>query len=256
MDDLRDCYGLLGLSPGASADEAKRAYRVAVSACHPDHFVNDPVRRRNAEERLRLIIEAYHRIDACRKPGPDTSANSRAGLQAGGWPAGRRPGFPRSSLATFPNGLFLLLCVVCAVRFIHLYGATASAALAALELLLVPLLFGAAHNLIIPTNRLVRNLYGAFTVCFLLVVIAGAVAARYDSSLPFPASFEYSDGSPASSVPWPATNHDRPPAEPVDGPTADTSPYRRGVHPPHSPHAPAVPVAPVAPAAPLVPPAR
>ena len=255
MDDLRDCYGLLGLSPGASADEAKRAFRAAVSACHPDRFVNDPVRRRYAEERLRLIIEAYHRIDAGRKPGPDTSASAHAGLQAWTWSAGRSPGFPCSSLVTFPNGLFLLLCVVCAVRFTHLYGVTASAALAALELLLVPLFFGVAHNLIIPPNRLVRNLYGAFTVCFLLVVIADTVTARHDSSLPLPASFEYSDGAPVSSVPWPATSHDRP-AESTDGPAADTPLYRQGVRPPHSPDAPVVPLAPAAPAAPLVPLAR
>lgn len=203
MDDLRDCYGLLGLSPGASADEAKRAFRAAVSACHPDRFVNDPVRRRNAEERLRLIIEAYHRIDACRKLGPDMSASAHAGLQSGTWSAGRSPGFPFSSLVTFPNGLFLLLC----------------------------------------------------GVCFLLVVIAGTVTARHDNSLPLPASFEYSDGAPASSVLWPATSHDRP-AEPTDGPAADTPLYRQGVRPPHSPDAPVVPLAPAAPAAPLVPPAR
>ncbi len=256
MDDLSDCYGLLGLSPGASADEAKRAFRAAVSACHPDRFAHDPVRRRNAEERLRVIIEAYHRIDACLKPCPETPAGPHEELRAGGRPTGRSFRFPRSSLVTVPNGLLILLCAACTFHFTRLYGATASAVLGALELLLVPLLFGAAHNLIIPTNRLVRNLYGSFTVCFLLIAIADAVTVRHDSSLPLPAPSEYSDGmAPAFPVPWSATSHDRP-AEHADGSAAETSPYHLGIRPPQSPRAPAVPLAPAAPAAPLMPPVR
>jgi DnaJ-domain-containing protein 1 len=37
-----DHYATLGLKPGASAEEIRRAYRSLISQYHPDHFANAP----------------------------------------------------------------------------------------------------------------------------------------------------------------------------------------------------------------------
>jgi curved DNA-binding protein len=51
----KDYYGVLGISPGASAEEIKKAYRHLALATHPDRNRNDP----GAEERFKEINEAY-----------------------------------------------------------------------------------------------------------------------------------------------------------------------------------------------------
>ena len=42
-DDARDsCLRVLGLAPGASAQEIKAAYRDLAKVWHPDRFAHDP----------------------------------------------------------------------------------------------------------------------------------------------------------------------------------------------------------------------
>lgn len=256
MDYLRNCYGLLGLSPDASADEAKRAFRAAVSACHPDQFAYDPVRRRNAEERLRSIIEAYHLIDAHLKRRPGASVAAEEGRPGGSLHEGRKSVFRHAlSVLTPLNGLLTLLCVSSTFWAIHLHGATVSAALAILEVVLVPILFGVAHNLVVPSSRVVRTLYGVFTLCFLLVVAVDVVTMRDNSNLLPSSSTSPYDGLPILPAAAPIPRH-TPPRESDGGETGGASLYRQGVRPPLSPHAPDIPLAPAAPMAPVVPPAR
>jgi Flp pilus assembly protein TadB len=65
---LDDCYTLLDVRPGATAEELKRAHRDLAKVWHPDRFAGDPALRRKAEEKLKAINEAYETIVASRGP--------------------------------------------------------------------------------------------------------------------------------------------------------------------------------------------
>lgn len=54
---VRDPYQVLGLRPGASEAEIKRAYRELVKKYHPDRYRDNPLAEL-AEEKLREINEA------------------------------------------------------------------------------------------------------------------------------------------------------------------------------------------------------
>ena len=51
-------FELLGLKPGADAQDVRAAYRRMVKACHPDQF-QDPVRQKAAQEQLLQLNLAY-----------------------------------------------------------------------------------------------------------------------------------------------------------------------------------------------------
>ena len=62
-DDGRDvCLRVLGLGPGASAQEIKAAYRDLAKVWHPDRFAHDPRLQQKAQEQLKEINEAYQRL--------------------------------------------------------------------------------------------------------------------------------------------------------------------------------------------------
>lgn len=68
-DRLADAYAALGISPNASADEIKRAYRKLISQNHPDKLAARGLpesMRAVAEERSREINSAYDLIKAAR----------------------------------------------------------------------------------------------------------------------------------------------------------------------------------------------
>jgi len=62
MDDIRDCFRILDLEPGASLEEIKRSYRELVRVWHPDRFRSDPKLQAKAEEKLKQINLAYERL--------------------------------------------------------------------------------------------------------------------------------------------------------------------------------------------------
>ena len=54
-------YNVLGISPGATDEEIKKAYRTLSRKYHPDANVNNP-NREQAEERFKEIQQAYNQI--------------------------------------------------------------------------------------------------------------------------------------------------------------------------------------------------
>lgn len=55
---MKDPYQILGVKPGASEDEIKRAYKELVRKYHPDQYRDNPLSSL-AEEKLKEINEAY-----------------------------------------------------------------------------------------------------------------------------------------------------------------------------------------------------
>ncbi len=53
-----DPYAVLGISPMASLGEIERAYRLRVSAIHPDKFHSDPIGKEHAHEQLKQLNAA------------------------------------------------------------------------------------------------------------------------------------------------------------------------------------------------------
>ena len=62
MEHIEHYYMVLGLSAGSSDRELKRTYRELVKAWHPDQFHGDPIRRAEAEEKLKEINDAYAKV--------------------------------------------------------------------------------------------------------------------------------------------------------------------------------------------------
>lgn len=79
---LDDCYRVLEIDPGASAEEVRGAHRDLTKVWHPDRFAHDAALRRKAEEKLKVINEAYETIlgsrperDGRRSRGGETRRN-------------------------------------------------------------------------------------------------------------------------------------------------------------------------------------
>ena len=60
---VEDAYSVLGISPSATDEEVKKAYRVMAMKHHPDRVsaLGEDVRKA-AEERFKSIADAYDRI--------------------------------------------------------------------------------------------------------------------------------------------------------------------------------------------------
>lgn len=61
-DRDRHFYRILGLTPGASSVEIKKAYRNLAKQWHPDRFVGDARMQRQAREKFHQINEAYQAL--------------------------------------------------------------------------------------------------------------------------------------------------------------------------------------------------
>ncbi|QIR35692.1 DnaJ domain-containing protein [Tolypothrix sp. PCC 7910] len=58
-DKITRAYSVLGLQAGVSLTEIKQAYKTLVKKWHPDLFVNQPQLQKQAQEKMRLVNEAY-----------------------------------------------------------------------------------------------------------------------------------------------------------------------------------------------------
>ena len=72
---MSDPYKALGVSPSATDEEVKEAYRSLAKKYHPDQYADSPLKEL-ADEKMKEINEAYDAITAQRKAG---SGQGRAG---------------------------------------------------------------------------------------------------------------------------------------------------------------------------------
>ncbi|MBO5917540.1 MAG: J domain-containing protein [Oscillospiraceae bacterium] len=77
---MNDPYSVLGVSPNASDDEVKKAYRELARKYHPDNYQNNPLADL-AEEKMKAINEAYEAIQKQREGGGGYSTYTQPGGQ-------------------------------------------------------------------------------------------------------------------------------------------------------------------------------
>lgn len=75
---MRDPYEVLGVSPSASDDEVKSAYRELVRKYHPDNYAGNPLADL-AQEKMKEINEAYETITKSRAAGNTYSRSAYTG---------------------------------------------------------------------------------------------------------------------------------------------------------------------------------
>ena len=71
---MRDPYEVLGISPSATDDEVKAAYRALARKYHPDNYADNPLSDL-AQEKMQEVNEAYDAIVRMRKEGGSSSQN-------------------------------------------------------------------------------------------------------------------------------------------------------------------------------------
>ncbi len=78
---MNDPYSVLGVSPSASDDEIKKAYRELARKYHPDNYQDNPLADL-AQEKMKAINEAYDTITRARAGGSQSSYASQSGYQS------------------------------------------------------------------------------------------------------------------------------------------------------------------------------
>ena len=79
---MNDPYSVLGVSPNASDEEIKKAYRELARKYHPDNYQNNPLADL-AEEKMKEINEAYDQIQKQRKASSAASQSHSYGYGSG-----------------------------------------------------------------------------------------------------------------------------------------------------------------------------
>lgn len=81
---VTDPYKVLGVSPNASEEEVKSAYRQLVKKYHPDNYADSPLADL-ANEKMQEVNEAYDMvINRLRANGGSSAGGQQGGYQAGG----------------------------------------------------------------------------------------------------------------------------------------------------------------------------
>ncbi len=86
---MTDPYRVLGISPGASDEEIKKAYRNLSRKYHPDANINNP-NRAQAEERFKEVQQAYDQIMREKQQGYGGAYGQSGGFGGYGGFAGNR----------------------------------------------------------------------------------------------------------------------------------------------------------------------
>jgi hypothetical protein len=64
INKIKICYQVLELNTGASWEEVKQAYRELALVWHPDRFSDNPKLQNKAQEKLKIINQAYEMLKA------------------------------------------------------------------------------------------------------------------------------------------------------------------------------------------------
>jgi len=75
MPSIKRCYRILGLPPGTSKEEVKRAYLDLVQVWHPDRFAHNPRLQEKAEDNVKRINEAYETLRDYEPPAEQVPRN-------------------------------------------------------------------------------------------------------------------------------------------------------------------------------------
>lgn len=75
---MTDPYKVLGVSPSASDEEIKKAYRALAKKYHPDNYIDNPLSDL-AAEKMKEINEAYDAITKARSSGGYTGGSQGTG---------------------------------------------------------------------------------------------------------------------------------------------------------------------------------
>lgn len=82
-----DPYKILGISPNASDDEVKKAYKALCKKYHPDANINNPDKKK-IEELFKQVQQAYQIIMKQRTSGAAYGTSGNYRQQAGGYASG------------------------------------------------------------------------------------------------------------------------------------------------------------------------
>ena len=94
---MADPYQVLGISPSASDDEVKTAYRQMARKYHPDNYVDNPLADL-ATEKMKEINEAYDEIQRRRRGGQQgQNSQSYGGRYGQGYSGGQGYGYGQQS---------------------------------------------------------------------------------------------------------------------------------------------------------------
>ncbi|MBQ7344347.1 MAG: DnaJ domain-containing protein [Clostridia bacterium] len=80
---MKDPYSILGVSPGASDDEVKNAYRNLARRYHPDNYDDNNPLKELAKEKMQEINAAYDEIQRDRTSSTSSSSSSGSGYNYG-----------------------------------------------------------------------------------------------------------------------------------------------------------------------------
>ena len=105
---MTDPYQVLGISPNATDDEVKRAYKELSRKYHPDSYVNNPLADL-AEDKFKEVQAAYTQIMNSRANGGSgysqgyQGSSGQSGYNNGGYNSGGQGGYNNSG---YNNGQY------------------------------------------------------------------------------------------------------------------------------------------------------